>query len=430
MPGHQIKLNLHANSAGVHPEAWRPPFGARQGEFGISYYQEIAREAERGLFDAIFFADTVGLYDGRRKKPVLDPTIIVTAIAAVTERIGLVASASTTFSEPYNVARLFSTLDHVSAGRAGWNVVTTYNENAARNFGLPELPEKADRYRRAEEFVDVVRALWESWDYEAVEPSLPLGNKPGRVPTPINHAGRFFQVAGPLQLPRTPQGSPVVFQAGGSEEGRALAARTAEGVFTSALALDEAQEFYRDVKGRLAAFGRNPQDLLILPGIYVYLGSTEAEAKRIGAELRTAVNPVDALKELARQLSTEPDRLEFDRAVPEPVLAEALVKTKRSTTSGLVALARQEGMTVRRLLDVQPIGVGLHRVLVGTPEQVAGSLEEWFLAGAADGFNIGNLSLEQLGNFVDTVIPVLQAKGLFRRNYSGRTLRAHYRQEG
>lgn len=425
----KFKLNFHANSAGTHEDAWRQPYATRPGEFGIGYYQEIAQIAERGLFDAIFFADTVGLYGGRRRKPVFDPAIIIAAITAVTERIGLVASASTTFSEPYNLARQFSTLDHVSNGRVGWNVVTTYNENAATNFGLVQLPEKPDRYKRAEEFVDVVLKLWDGWDYQSLDlDPAARHERPLRAPSPIDHAGRFFHVKGPLQVPKTPQRHPVVFQAGGSEEGRALAGRVAEGVFSQAHTVKEGQAYYTDLKRRAVACGRHPDSILIFPGVYVYLGSTEQEVARIWRDLQGSLSEDEAVRELANTLHADVSELKLDQPIPVPVLERALSTSKRSTVGSIVALAREDKITVRALLARQP-GALTHRVLVGTPEQIACSFEEWFLNKAADGFNIGNLSPRKLGDFVDAVIPELQRRGLYRTEYQGSTLRSHYRED-
>ena len=425
----KIKLNFHANSAGTHDQAWREPYGARDGEFGVEYYLELARIAERGLFDGFFLADTVGLYGGRRRQPVFDPLVILTAISTVTERIGLVGSASTTFSEPYNIARQYSTLDHVSRGRAGWNVVTTYNDNAAANFGLSQLPEKSDRYARAEEFVDVVRKLWQSWDYDSLH--QPSGFKNGRAltpPGPIDHQGKFYKVGGPLQLPRTPQHAPVIFQAGGSPEGRALAARTAEGVFAMSQTLTEAQEFYEDLKTRALAFGRREEEVVILPGIYVYIGSTEKEVAEIREGLFATLTPEEHHKELASSLHVTVADLPLDKPVPEEVLQHALTVSKRSTIKSVIATAREGRPTVREILAQRPLAAG-HRVLADVPEHIADSLEEWFAHRAADGFNVGNLTPPKLAEFVDAVVPILQKRGLYRTEYRGETLRSHYRED-
>lgn len=430
MSQRKIKLNFHGNSAGTHPQAWQEPYGRRSGEFGFGYYQELARIAERGLFDAFFFADILGLSEGRQRQPMFDPLVILAAVATVTERIGLVGSASTTFNEPYNIARQYSTLDHLSRGRAGWNVVTTYNEAAAANFGLVRLPEKPERYARAEEFVDVVRKLWESWDYEALQHPASAADGPGprfQAPAPIDHVGKYYRVAGPLQVPRTPQRSPVIFQAGGSPEGRALAARTAEGVFATSQTLKEAQEFYADLKTRTVAAGRRPEDVVIMPGIYVYLGSTDRELKEIREEISRDRSEEQQLKDLANTLGVAPSELLLDEPIPPAILVHAQAVSKRSIIKSVVAMATEGQPTVREILARRPLPA--HRVLIDVPERIADSLEEWFLAGAADGFNVGNMTARKLEEFVDTVIPILQKRGLYRTEYRGDTLRSHYRED-
>lgn len=425
----KIKLNFHANSAGTHDQAWREPYGARDGQFGIEYYQQLAQIAERGLFDGFFLADTVGLYGGRRRQPVFDPLVILTAISAVTERIGLVGSTSTTFSEPYNIARQYSTLDHVSKGRAGWNVVTTYNENAAINFGLKELPERNQRYARAEEFVDVVRKLWESWDYDALHyPERVKNGRPLISPAPIDHDGTYYKVGGPLQLPRTPQGSPVIFQAGAAIEGRNLGARVAEGIFAMSQTLKEGQEYYADVKARARGFGRDEREVVILPGIYVYIGGTEKEVAEIRETLASALTPEERYKDLAASLHVTVADIPLDEPIAEDILQNALRLSKRSTIKSTVATAREGRPTVREILE-QTLSTAGHRVLVDVPERIADSLELWFTSQAADGFNIGNLTPPKLAEFVDTVVPILQKRGLYRTEYRGETLRSHYRED-
>jgi FMN-dependent oxidoreductase (nitrilotriacetate monooxygenase family) len=428
MKTRKMKLNFHANSAGVHPEAWREPYSATQNEFGIEYYHEIARISERGLFDAIFFADTVGMHVGRRRpNPIFDPLVIVASISAVTDYIGLVISTSTTFNAPYNVARQFSTLDHVSKGRAGWNVVTTYNETAAPNFGLDVLPKKEDRYSLAEEFVDVVLGLWDSWDYEALRTS----DTNIRQPRPIEHLGKYFRVKGPLQTPLTPQGRPVIFQAGQSPEGRELAARTAEGVFFHALTASDGRAFRSDLRSRAMRLGRSPDEVNVFPGVYVHLVQSTEEIAEVRESLQGGATPEQGLKTLAAILAADPTELELDSPVPKSVIERAMLKApKRGQVESLAAIFIQERSTIRQFLDQQPGSSGTtHRIIIGTPTQVADSFEEWFTEGAADGFNVGNLSPEKLAQFVDEVVPLLQKRGLYRTEYKGRTLRSHYRED-
>lgn len=423
----QIKLNFHANSAGVHPPAWRKPFAKEDDHFGFSYYQELARIAERGLFDGIFFADSLALHERERRRPLLDAPSMIAALAASTERIGLVATASTTVNEPYNIARQFMTLDHISGGRVGWNVVTSYHDEAARNFGMDGLPPRHERYERAEEFVDVVLKLWEGWDYASLS-AQSEARSDLRHPRSINHTGKHFSVKGPLQVPSSPQGHPVLFQAGGSEEGKTLAARTATAIFSVALSIPDAKLYYDDVKARTRAFGRDPDHVSILPGVYVYIGSTEREANELRRSLHEAQTEQEALVQLAFRLNVEPDRLSLDEPVPHDLLDRTL-----HTAPGIghidafVRLLRRERLTVRELIERQPAAAP-HRVLVGTPKDVAQSLEDWFLARAADGFNVGNMTPASLTIFVENVIPLLQKRDLFRTAYKGSTLRSHYRE--
>jgi FMN-dependent oxidoreductase (nitrilotriacetate monooxygenase family) len=424
-----IHLNFHGNSSGEHLAAWRKPSADSPAEFAIDYYLEIARIAERGLFDAVFFAAGLALPDdGRPVRPVIDPIVLISALSSLTKNIGFVATASTTFNEPYNIARTFSSLDHITGGRTGWNIVTTYDELASRNFGQKNLPDRADRYARAEEFVTVVNRLWHSWE-EAAVVSKPDGTVDidGSHIHAIRHEGNFFSVAGPLQTPRSKQGKPVLFQAGGSGAGQALAARHADAIFSIGLELGDAQAFYKGVKALVAQEGRDPETLHILPGVYLYLGATHEEAERKRRALIEDPRAVAGyVKQLATRLGVATEALELDKTVPESILADAVSKAGSvGHTQALVALLRKEKLTLREFIHRQPVG-GPHRVIVGTPEQVADTLEEWFSSRAADGFNIGNMPPADLADFVDQVIPVLQKRGIYRKEYSGTTLRDHY----
>jgi alkanesulfonate monooxygenase SsuD/methylene tetrahydromethanopterin reductase-like flavin-dependent oxidoreductase (luciferase family) len=277
----------------------------------------------------------------------------------------------------------------------------------------------------------VVKKLWESWDYESLQgtDSATQGlSQRLQSPTPIDHAGKYYTVSGPLQVPRTPQHSPVIFQAGGSPEGRALAARTAEGVFTIALTLEEAREFYDDLKSRAVASGRRAEDLVIMPGVYVYLGSTEAEVKSIRDELFQKVPQEQRVRELASTLSVDPAELHLDEPIPEAILIHAQAVASRSSIKSVVALATEGRPTVRELLARSP-HPGPHRVLIDVPERIADSLQEWFESPAADGFNVGNMTPQKLEEFVDNVIPILQRRSLYRTEYRGETLRSHYRED-
>jgi len=433
MTTRQMHLNFHGNSSGEHLAAWSRAGAGDPAVFVPDYYLQIATIAERGLFDAVFFAAGLALPDdGRPARPVLDPVVLIAALAAQTRRIGFVATMSTTFTEPYNVARTFSSLDHISRGRVGWNIVTTYDELASRNFGLSQLPERRHRYARADEFVGVVRALWDSWDDEAV---VALENGEVDIDAarihPIRHEGRFFRVHGPLQTPRTPQGRPLLFQAGGSEAGQELAARHADAVFSIGLERAQAQAFYRDLKARAARQGRDPESLHILPGVYLYLGATEQEAERRRQELLASPAAVRGyVRQLATRLGVEPEALAMDEPVPESILrdAESRAGSVGHTRALVASLRNGDGATrptLRQFLARQPVG-GPHRVIIGTPEQAADTLADWFLARAADGFNIGNMPPADLRIFVEQVVPLLQKRGLFREGYESTTLRGHF----
>jgi FMN-dependent oxidoreductase (nitrilotriacetate monooxygenase family) len=418
-----MHLNFHGNSAGEHFGAWHVPGDGAAAVLQTDFYIKLAQTAERGLFDGIFYAAGLALHEGRGRPPTpgIDPVVLAAVLAAHTERIGLVVTASTTFNEPYNVARTIASLDHVSRGRAAWNIVTTYDESAAKNFGMTELPPKGIRYDRAREFVDVVLRLWDSW-----EPGSLTRDAAGAVTLNadfihrIDVTGKYYTVRGPGLTPPSPQGRPVLFQAGASDDGKAFAASTAEGIFSVGLDFAGAQAFYAEMKARVRAAGRDPDRVKILPGLYLYIGSTEAEAARA---LEADSTTEDALQQLAVRLSTSVDDLKLD----EPVAADILERAAASAISlghatGAIDVFRREGLTVREFLVRQPVR-GPHRVFVGTPESVAATLEQWFAEEAADGFNIGNLTLAGLELFVEEVVPRLQRRGLYRREYAGTTLR-------
>ncbi|GAB2561512.1 LLM class flavin-dependent oxidoreductase [Kribbella endophytica] len=425
----QLHLNAFLMSTGHHEASWRLPESNPVANTDIEHYRELARTAERGKFDSIFFADSPVLFSdvGRRPAGSLEPTVLLTAIAAATSRIGLIATASTTYNDPYNLARRFASVDHVSAGRAGWNVVTTAGPDAAKNFNLADQPAHAERYDRAAEFLEVAFKLWDSWQDDAT-----LADKESGVwgdndkVHPIEHVGRHFQVRGPLNLPRSPQGYPLIVQAGSSEDGKGLAARYAEAVFTAQQTLEDAQDFYADLKSRTAALGRDPDTIKILPGIVPVIGSTEAEAAALERELDELIKPEYARQQLARTLRVQPEDLPFDQPLPADLPDEDEIQGAKSRYTLIVTLARRENLTVRQLIGRLGGGRG-HRTFTGTPDQVADAIQSWFEAGAADGFNIMPPVLPSgLVTFTDQVVPILQARGLFRTEYTGTTLRDHY----
>nr|WP_272954629.1 LLM class flavin-dependent oxidoreductase [Kribbella sandramycini] len=416
-------------STGHHEASWRLPESDPFANTSVEHYQALAQLAERGKFDSIFFADSPVLFGdvGRRPAGSLEPTVLLTAIAAVTSRIGLIATASTTYNDPFNLARRFASVDHVSGGRAGWNVVTTAGPEAAKNFNLADQPAHAERYERAAEFLEVAYKLWDSWQDDAAIADKEAGvwALDERV-VPIDHVGRHFQVRGPLNLPRAPQGRPLIVQAGSSEDGKGLAARYAEAVFTAQQTLEDAQAFYADLKARTAALGRDPESIKILPGIVPVIGSTEAEALRLERELDELIRPEYARLQLAKTLRVTPEDLPFDQPLPADLPAEDEIQGAKSRYTLIVTLARRENLTVRQLIGRLGGGRG-HHTFTGTPTQVADAIQSWFTAGAADGFNIMPPVLPAgLETFVDEVIPLLQSRNLFRTDYTGPTLRHHY----
>ncbi|MGC4813241.1 LLM class flavin-dependent oxidoreductase [Micromonospora sp. DT228] len=424
-----LHLNAFLMGVGHHEAAWRLPESDPFAQTDVAHFTRLARIAERGKLDSLFLADSPVLWNsiGRRPAGTLEPTVLLTALAGATRHIGLIATASTTYNEPFNLARRFASLDHVSGGRAGWNIVTTAGVDAARNFNLDELPAHRDRYERAAEFLEVSLKLWDSWDDDA-----PLGDKDaGRwgddsLLYPPRHVGRHFRVAGPLNVPRSPQGYPLLVQAGSSEDGKELAARYAEAVFTAQQTLAEAQGFYRDLKRRAAQFGRDPDSVKILPGIVPAVGATEAEARALEEELDRLIKPEYARAQLATTLRVAPEDLDLDKELPADLPSEDEIQGAKSRYTLIVTLARRERLTVRQLIGRLGGGRG-HRTFAGTPEQVADAIEEWYRSGAADGFNIMPPVLPSgLETFVDQVVPILQRRGLFRTEYAGTTLRDHY----
>jgi FMN-dependent oxidoreductase (nitrilotriacetate monooxygenase family) len=427
--GKKLHLNAFLMSTGHHEASWRLPESDPHAGTSLAHFTRLAQTAERGKFDSVFFADSPVLWGsvGRRPVSAVEPTVLLAALAAATERIGLIATASTSYNSPYNIARRFASIDHLSGGRAGWNVVTTAGADAARNFGLDDQPLHRYRYERAAEFLDVAFKLWDSWDDDAIVADKEAGVwADSDLVRAIEHSGPHFSVRGPLDIPRSPQGHPVIVQAGSSEDGKGLAARYAEAVFTAQQTLEEAQAFYNDLKVRTAVTGRNPEGIKILPGIVPVLGGTEAEALRRERELDDLIRPEYARIELAKTLRVTPDDLPLDRELPADLPDEDEIEGAKSRYTLIVELARRERLTVRELIGRLGGGRG-HRTFAGTPEQVADALESWFLAGAADGFNIMPAALPSgLEEFVDHVVPLLQARGLFREEYTGSTLREHY----
>ncbi|MDO9711447.1 NtaA/DmoA family FMN-dependent monooxygenase [Paracraurococcus lichenis] len=423
----QLHLNLNFLNAGTYGSAWRWPGGA-PGDFADpAFYIRTARLAERATFDAVFLADNPALSDRPEYRPFqsLEPTILLAAIAAATERIGLIATISSTYNEPYNLARRIATLDHTSHGRAGWNVVTTADRQTAANFGQRGVQPHQDRYARAGEFTQVVKALWDSWEDDALIGDADTARfvDIGRVHR-IDHEGTYFSVRGPLNVPRPPQGRPILVQAGGSEDGRELAAEHADAVFSVAHALADAEEYATDLARRARRFGRRRDDILIFPGLVTVLGSTEAEARRREEALWDLVPIEYGLGRLAGTLQIDPARLRLD----EPLPADIPLPPDHNHTffRGALTLAERGRLTVRQLIRAQGGGTG-HRILIGTPEQVAESIEAWFRSGAVDGFNImPDVIPSGFEDFAEHVVPALRRRGIFRSDYAGTMLRDHF----
>ncbi|MCF4127009.1 LLM class flavin-dependent oxidoreductase [Methylobacterium sp. SyP6R] len=424
-----MRLGAFFYATGHHVAGWRHPSSEADGGLVLDRYVGWAKRAEAAKFDLIFLEDGTGIRDAdlrsserTARSAHFEPVTLLSALAAVTGRIGLVATTSTSFNEPYNVARRFASLDHLSGGRAGWNLVTSATDLEAANFGNDTISRHADRYERAEEFVDVVLGLWNTWDDDAVVIDKASGqfSKPDGF-RPLDHKGKHFEVRGPLNIPRTPQGQPVLVQAGSSGPGKDLAARTAEIVFTANQTLDEAVEFSRDLKGRMARFGRSPDDLKVMPGLFPVVGRSEAEARDKFEELQALIDPVVGLALLSRMVGHDLSGFDPDEAVPDLPATEGL----KSRQQLMFDLARREGLSLRRLY-LRIAGARGHSQIVGTPAQIVDEMEARFRAGGADGFNIMPPTLPGgLDDFIELVLPELRRRGLFRDQYEGRTLRSH-----
>jgi N-acetyl-S-(2-succino)cysteine monooxygenase len=423
----QIKLGLSMRQLGYHAGGWRHPDVPSGGAMDIQYYARVAQAAERGKFDMVFLADGVALR--QRDEPPgslcrsnqnveLEPLTMLSALAMVTSHIGLVATASTTYNEPYHIARKFASLDHISGGRAGWNIVTSWSEAEARNFNREAHLEYDVRYERAAEFVEVVKGLWNSWDVDAFahDKASGLFYHPDKMHL-LNHHGAHFSVRGPLTVARCPQGTPVLVQAGASEQGQEIAAASADVVFTAQLALADAVAYYASVKSRLARHGRAEDDLKIMPGLLPIVGRTEAEARAKHQQLQDLIHPLVGLAHIYGPMG---DLSEYpvDGPVPEPKDPEM-----RSRATLMLDMARRENLTIRQLYLKMSTGRG-HQTVIGTPAQIVDVMQQWVESRAADGFNIIPSHLPNgIDDFVELVVPELRRRGMFRHEYEGRTLR-------
>lgn len=431
MSKRQIKLGAFIPTTSQHAAGWRHPESRPQDHLNIDYAIELARTAEKGLFDAYFLADGLSVSWGNAKegqrglgdKAVgFEPVTLFAALSAVTQNIGFIATASTTYEDPYILARKYASLDHISKGRAAWNVVTTASADTARNFGLEQHPDPKTRYERADEFIEVTQKLWDSWEDDAF-----LYNKESGQFFDVSkfhepkHQGKYFKVEGALNISRPPQGYPVIVQASQSENGRELAGKYAEVIFTAQQNLADAQEFYRDVKSRLLKYGRHADDLKIMPGVSIFVAKTEQEAQEKYQLLNSLIHPKVGLS-LLSGLSGGINLEKYDLDAPFPKLEDADINFS-SRQQMMIDIARKHNFSIRQLYEYIASARG-HWTLVGTPEQVVDQLQNWFENEAADGFNIlPPTTPAGLNDFVEFIVPELQRRGLFRTEYEGKTLR-------
>ncbi|WP_180035132.1 MULTISPECIES: LLM class flavin-dependent oxidoreductase [unclassified Acinetobacter] len=431
MSKRQIKLGAFIPTTSQHVAGWRHPESRPQDHLNIDYAIELAKTAERGLFDAYFLADGLSVrwssaVEGEKglgdKGVGFEPVTLFAALSAVTQNIGFIATASTTYEDPYILARKFASLDHISKGRAAWNVVTTASADAAKNFNIQQHPEPKERYERADEFIEVTQKLWDSWEDDTFHYNKETGQFfDARKQHQPNHQGQYYQVLGALNVSRPPQGYPVIVQAGQSEDGRELAGKYAEVIFTAQQNLADAQAFYRDVKNRLVKYGRHADDLKIMPGVSIFVAKTEQEAQEKYDFLNSLIHPELGLS-LLSALAGGINLAKFDLDAPFPKIEDADINFS-SRQQMMIDIARKHNFSIRQLYQYIASARG-HWTLIGTPEQVVDQLQEWFENDAADGFNVlPPTTPAGLNDFVDLIVPELQRRGLFRTAYEGKTLR-------
>jgi alkanesulfonate monooxygenase len=427
MAKRQLHLGAFMRPASIHTGAWRYPGAWPDMNFNLPNMIRSIKKLEQGKFDAYFMADHMAVLnmsvDALKRSHTttsFEPFTLLAALSQHTEHIGLVATGSTTFDAPYHIARRFASLDHLSGGRAGWNIVTTSNPDAALNFGLDEHMEHGERYRRAREFYDVVTGLWDSWADDAFVRDVDSGIyvDPEKMHV-LGHKGEYLSVRGPLNIARPIQGWPVIVQAGASEAGKQLAAETAEAVFTGQANLETGRKFYADVKGRMQKLGRNRDHMKILPGCFVVVGDTVEEARKKRAKLDSLVHYANAIGSLSIALGHDASKYDPDKPLPDDLPESNASKSGRERA---IALAKSENLTVREL--AQRLGGHAGLAMIGTPKTIADEMEEWLVTEGSDGFTVQFPYLPGgLDDFVDKVIPELQRRGIFRREYEGKTLR-------
>jgi alkanesulfonate monooxygenase len=422
-----MKLGMFMREAGHHIAAWRTPDAPKSPGNNVAHMVGLAQLAEKGLFDMLFWADSAGIWGGDKaelsrmcRTAWIEPFTMLAGLSMVTKHIGLTCTMTSTYTEPFNVARHFMSLDVMSGGRAAWNLVTSANQAEAQNFSREAHLAKSDRYRRAREYADVVLGLWRSWDDDAFVEDKEEGLffDPEKLHL-LNHEGENFKVRGPLNVPRSPQGHPVLIQAGASDEGRELAAATAEVIFVATPTIDEARAYYSDVKARVARLGRDPDHVKIMPGAGIMVGRTDAEAEEKFDRLQKLIHPQVGVRQLSNYVSYDLSRFPVDGPLP-PIPTNEI---SNSRVELLVEMAKRDNLSIRQLYEAISGSRG-HMTLRGSVKTVADTLEEWFTTGAADGFNILFPTLPgSLNDFIELVIPELQRRGLFRTAYEGTTLR-------
>lgn len=422
----KIRFGAIIHGVGGNISGWRHPKVASNQSVSLPFYTQQAQKAEEGKFDVVFIAD--GIFINEKSIPHFlnrfEPLTILSALAVATKNIGLVGTVSTSYSEPYTVARQFASLDHISGGRAGWNVVTTPLESTALNYNktIEQHPSHAERYKIAEEYLEVAKGLWDSWEDDAfiADVENDVFFAPEKLHT-LHHKGEYFSVRGPLNIARSKQGQPVIFQAGSSDAGIRLAAKDADAIFTHGASIEKAQQFYKKVKEQVAAFGRNPDEVKIFPGIAPIIGDTLEEAEAKYQEIVELVSIEKALAYLGRYFDHH-DFTQYDVDAPFPELGDIGANSFRSTTDYIKKYAKEQGLTLRQvaLREATP-----KTEFFGTPEHIAELVQEWFEQEAADGFIIAVTVPGALDDFVDKVVPILQERGVYRKEYEADTLRGN-----
>jgi len=424
-----MNLGVFFKNTGHHIAAWRHPDAQADAGINIKHYADCAIASEQAGFDFLFFADSAAVRDkvnydvlsrSSQYTAYFEPTTLLSALAMVTKHIGLVATATTSYNEPYHVARKYASLDHISGGRAGWNVVTSGNASEALNFGRDEHYGHGERYHRAKEFVEVVRGLWDSWDDDAFVYDKASGAffDPSKLHD-LNHAGEHFKVRGPLNIARPPQGHPVIFQAGTSEDGRELAAATAEGVFTSELTIEESRAYYQDVKGRMKRYQRSPDQMRIMPGCTVFCGETEAEANDRYDYLQSLIDPVVGREYIGGLLGMDLSDCSIDGPIPD----RPSPRSEMGTFKNIVNMAKRENLSIRQVYS-RLAGSHGKLCLTGSAVQIADTMQDWFENNACDGFILQPSYMPgDLDHIARVLIPELQNRKLCREAYDGTTLR-------